>query len=269
MANDALVKAIQAHTKIRKRRRVGNGVRPPISPEVTYRKSLDNLVRALVTATQQTLFPLLTELAPQFVADTPRQDLLQAIDTLNNQFSALDEQAARAASIMTGQVAARNKRSMQSDFNAAFGVDLPNIINDEGLSDVLSQSLDDNINLIKSIPEQFFKKLKKTVSAGVVNGQPALSIRDTVRDLFGVTDRRAKLIARDQVSKLNGDITKLRHQNLGIKQYRWQTREDDLVRATHRAHDGNVFDWDKPPADTGHPGQDINCRCVALPIIIL
>ncbi|MDD0884230.1 phage head morphogenesis protein, partial [Xylella fastidiosa subsp. multiplex] len=39
-------------------------------------------------------------------------------------------------------------------------------------------------------------------------------------------------------------------------------------REDHAAHDGTVFRWSDPPA-TGHPGQDYNCRCVAIPNVTL
>lgn len=48
------------------------------------------------------------------------------------------------------------------------------------------------------------------------------------------------------------------------EQYVWRCRNDDRVRATHRANDGRVFSWNDPP-DTSHPGEDYNCRCEAVP----
>jgi hypothetical protein len=46
--------------------------------------------------------------------------------------------------------------------------------------------------------------------------------------------------------------------------YIWRTAGDDKVRPSHAANEGERFAWDNPP-DTGHPGEDINCRCVAEP----
>jgi hypothetical protein len=46
--------------------------------------------------------------------------------------------------------------------------------------------------------------------------------------------------------------------------YIWRTAGDDKVRASHAANDGKIIAWDNPPT-TGHPGEDINCRCVAEP----
>ncbi len=51
----------------------------------------------------------------------------------------------------------------------------------------------------------------------------------------------------------------------GSTHYIWRTQEDDKVRLSHAANDGRLFAWDTRP-DTGHPGEDYNCRCWAEPI---
>jgi Phage Mu protein F like protein len=47
-------------------------------------------------------------------------------------------------------------------------------------------------------------------------------------------------------------------------QYVWRTSQDEKVRSAHRANDGHLFNWSDPP-ETGHPGEDYNCRCEAIP----
>lgn len=49
-------------------------------------------------------------------------------------------------------------------------------------------------------------------------------------------------------------------------QYVWRTLRDERVRPSHRMNDGRVFSWSDPPA-TGHPGEDYNCRCEAVPFV--
>jgi hypothetical protein len=46
--------------------------------------------------------------------------------------------------------------------------------------------------------------------------------------------------------------------------YIWRTSGDDKVRSSHAANNGKIFAWDNPP-ETGHPGEDYNCRCWAEP----
>ncbi len=41
---------------------------------------------------------------------------------------------------------------------------------------------------------------------------------------------------------------------------------DERVRPSHEALDGTRQRWDDPPAE-GHPGEPINCRCIAEPVL--
>lgn len=46
--------------------------------------------------------------------------------------------------------------------------------------------------------------------------------------------------------------------------YVWLTEGDDKVRPIHAANEGMIFAWSDPPS-TGHPGEEVNCRCSAVP----
>lgn len=50
------------------------------------------------------------------------------------------------------------------------------------------------------------------------------------------------------------------------ERYVWRTRHDGKVRPAHARNDGHVFYWSDPP-ETGHPGEDYNCRCQATPYV--
>ncbi len=132
------------------------------------------------------------------------------------------------------------------------------------------QWIDENLALIKSIREDTLRRiqseLREAVSSTLERGVQTKLLANRIRDLSGVTEKRAKLIARDQVGKLNGRLTEYRQRGAGIKEYRWSTSNDSRVREAHAEREGQIFKWDKPPYD-GHPGQPINCRCVALPVI--
>ncbi|MCK4520973.1 MAG: minor capsid protein, partial [Nanoarchaeota archaeon] len=87
------------------------------------------------------------------------------------------------------------------------------------------------------------------------------------KGIFKKLITRVKLIARDQISKLNGDLNQQRQNDLGVRRYRWRTSRDERVRESHVVKEGNIYQWNKPPADTGHPSEDYNCRCYAEAII--
>ena len=85
-----------------------------------------------------------------------------------------------------------------------------------------------------------------------------------IKKLGHSTDNRARLIAADQMGKINGAINKKRQESMGVETYDWQDSNDDRVRPLCRSHHGKTFRWDTPPKG-GHPGQKIKCRCTALP----
>lgn len=78
---------------------------------------------------------------------------------------------------------------------------------------------------------------------------------------------RYDLIARDQTSKLNSELTRVRHLEAGIKRYRWRTAGDERVRHAHSMLNNHSRRWNEPHPTEGHPGSQINCRCVAQGII--
>lgn len=73
-------------------------------------------------------------------------------------------------------------------------------------------------------------------------------------------ESHAQLVARDQISKLNGQLNKVRQQSAGISKFIWRTQQDDRVRDSHEALEGRRFGWEEG-ADGIIPGEEINCRC--------
>lgn len=123
----------------------------------------------------------------------------------------------------------------------------------------------DNVALIKSIPANYLDQVERLVISSVHTGRMIEDITADVWERYGVAESRARLIARDQVGKLNGALTKVRHEAVGVTRYVWQTAGDSRVRDTHAPRDGKTFTYGDPP-EGGEPGQDFQCRCTAIPI---
>lgn len=88
-----------------------------------------------------------------------------------------------------------------------------------------------------------------------------------IQERADVSESRAELIARDQTAKTSGSISKFRQRNAGVTSYTWSGSLDERERETHLANEGKEFDWNDPPAETGHPTEDVQCRCVAVPVM--
>lgn len=119
---------------------------------------------------------------------------------------------------------------------------------------------------VLQIPRKHFRTLERTVRISVHRGvRPEETIK-AISKIEGVTERRAEVIARDQVGKYNGEVTRVRNKQLGLNRYRWRHVGDDAVRVEHRLREGKIFSYDKPPFD-GNPGEPVQCRCWAEPVL--
>lgn len=162
---------------------------------------------------------------------------------------------------------------LSSSINASVGVDIRHALTNEGpIAKAMQDATAANIDLISSIPEEYFDKLSDRITESWNAGERWESMVDDIAELGDVTESRAELISRDQTSKMNSKFNEVRQTSLGIEKYEWQTAGDDRVRESHAELDGQVFSWDDPPmGDDGpaNPGEDINCRCVASPVFDL
>lgn len=124
----------------------------------------------------------------------------------------------------------------------------------------------DNVARIKGLADHQLDQIEAILANGE-NRDPE-SIANDIKELVtGVSDRRAEFIARDQVLTLNSQINSHRQQAAGVESYVWTSQADDRVREAHADLDGEEFDWESGgDPDEGHPGEPVNCRCVASPI---
>lgn len=121
-----------------------------------------------------------------------------------------------------------------------------------------------NVALIKTVPSIFFDEIEKMVTERIATGDRWEATADDLRARYDVSESRAKLIARDQATKLYGNLNKTRQEELGIGGYHWRTMNDNRVRDEHEALAGQRYTWEEPPNE-GYPGQPIQCRCYADP----
>ena len=208
----------------------------------------------------------------RMMSDITSGALLMAIERAISAVSkdVTDGLAWKADALASALVAAQNLQTtqqLQQGVNDAYGVDITPLLRAQNIEPMLALARKVNVNLIKSIPSQYFDDLSERVLRGVQQGQRYEDLADDIQSLYDVTDSRAKLIARDQTAKTNAAITQTRQQDLGVTHYRWVTAGDERVRPTHADNEGQIFAWDDPPEETGHPGHDINCRCVAAPLV--
>ena len=247
----------------------------PVHVERRYilalRKSFTKLFKLISMRLLPTLPALLDktarELAPQRF-DSADDDLRLILDSILVEFGReLTQTEIQAIAKRRGlEVSEFNRLQNGKVFKKLLDVD---IFRDElWLETALQNFATDNAALITTLSQKHIAEVRSLVINGMRQGVTAKELAQQIQSrVTGKTRANFNLIARDQVSKLNGQLTMLRQRDLGVTRYVWRTSLDERVRASHRAHRDKVYFWDNPPEDTGHPGNDYQCRCYAEPVL--
>jgi SPP1 gp7 family putative phage head morphogenesis protein len=153
---------------------------------------------------------------------------------------------------------------------AALGIDLPDA--EPALAPAFKAFRAENVDLITSLAADKVARVREILTdAGA--GTRVEEIARAVREGTDATRSRARLIARDQVLKLNAQVTQARHEAAGVTEFVWRTSKDERVREDHKILDGKRFRYDDPPVvdrrrgDRALPGVHFQCRCIAEPVI--
>lgn len=250
----------------REKASAGTGVDVSKQIELQYYRALDkNFVQPVSAQIAKELLPLLEREERFYIANYDPSSVQLAIRALRSQWLDIEKTAEKIAAEMATKNNVFNRKRFVKQINKAAGVDISHILADSGVNAALRASVTENVSLIKTMPAKQFDRIERAVLQGVTSGNDFFSIKKDINAIGSISKRRARLIARDQVSKLNGNLNRIRQDDIGITHYFWRTSEDERVRPDHEANNGKRFAWDNPPAATGHPGEDIQCRCTADP----
>jgi SPP1 gp7 family putative phage head morphogenesis protein len=252
-------------------------VKPSHKNELWYKVQLLAIVAHLRRVTREELLPELRQLEPAYAKAADRltldglvrRPLETTFTRMAQQFGGIGQTAQRLAGLAVQRSIETVDERLKASIKSSMSIDISPVLSQTGsILDAMTAATKANIDLITSIPEQYFEKLGDAVGKNMEAGMRFEDLAKEVERIGDVTESRAKLIARDQTSKMNGAFNEARQTSLGIDRYVWQTSGDERVREEHAANDGQIFNWNNPPA-TGHPGEDIQCRCVAVPYLDL
>jgi len=132
----------------------------------------------------------------------------------------------------------------------------------------------ENLKLyIKNWTGENIIKLREEVLKNAARGQRAGNLVNLIQANYGVSKSKAKFLARQETSLLMSAFREERYKDGGINKYRWAGVMDERERPDHKLLENKIFTWDNPPVvdrKTGrraHPGEDFNCRCIAVPLL--
>jgi SPP1 gp7 family putative phage head morphogenesis protein len=275
---------LAAYTTLKPKLRPLRALRPlriPRPIESWYRKELMAITDRVTSATEREIIPLLKAGYVESASDsaaratdapppgdyTNKTAVHEAVKRLETQHDVPDAAASNLAASAATQVSNSVDEKIAKEAVRSVAINIrPLLYQTTELGKLMRTNVDTNVNLIKSIPTKHFQRLEKMLNAGLSSGLRPEAMAKQIQVLTGISKRRAKFIARDQTAKMLSQFNGNRQQELGIKQYIWQTADDERVRPEHAALNGKLCSWNKPPLHGLNPGEDYNCRCIATPV---
>lgn len=257
-------------------RKEAKPVKPPVAEGISYNAELQKLVRMIKKDINEQIVPMLRQLEPQYTADGWVDTLSSVINQVLYKWSSpqFDVLAAQLAAKFVQSTSAVTLKRFQASMKS-FGIDVYQ--DSPAFQDFVDVAIQDNTQLIKSIPSQYLERVQSIVYGNTRAGLRPSVITKQLQEQFGVTQRRAKMIATDQTLKVNGQITEKRQKEAGFEYFAWVDSDDSRVRHHHKvledrvtAYGKGVYKWSNLPlgedgAPTS-PGQPIRCRCIARPV---
>lgn len=268
---------------------------PPASTYIHYRVGMQKLIKAMVRD-YASLLGLYRDKRHQVAMDdnawfsTEVQARLHRLGTdWQRRFNEYAESAAPDfVQLLLKQTDLQLKMSLSSIFATErftlFGTPIP-----QALKQILKINVQENVELIKSIPRRFHRRIQTDLT-NVVNGSGTFrDLQKTIANSGGITMREAKVIAKDQTNKVFNAIAIRRMEQVGVTKVKWlhsgavktprpyHIRKWDGKSGTKDMHpnglNGFVFNINERPVinektgDTGLPGEEINCSCKIVPVM--
>ena len=165
------------------------------------------------------------------------------------------------------RVASWHSNRFRVQVKAVAPLDVGPLLRRSAIEPGLRASVRQGVDLIRDIETQTATRISRRVWETYERGESKAVLAKALREEEGFASRRARVVARDQLGKLTGNLDRLRQQEAGVDQYEWSTAGDDRVRREHADRNGERFKWSDPPPD-GHPGVPILCRCRARAVIV-
>lgn len=137
---------------------------------------------------------------------------------------------------------------------------------------------------IQDFTQKQVKELRKKMQNNYFSGNRYDGMVNTIQRSYGVSERKATFLARQETHLLNAKFQEARLAEAGVHEYKWRCVSgtgNHPTRARHKALNdasqvhGQIFRYDSPPVTTepgqperrNNPSEDYNCRCTAIPVV--
>lgn len=272
----------------------GKALHHNIGIALWYNRELNKALKEMFDDTLKTIVPTFTET----IAEDSVFDITVELDKLRKKYTEYFYRYGKelAKKFMERSIRHANisvKKAIEPIAKKEFKL-AGSIIN-EANRDIVKMAIYNNVSLIRSIPEEYYKNVTGIVSRSMQGGSIAEMEHELLKfiKLEGKkAQNRAKLIAQDQTRKVYSDIALNKIKQAGFTKVMWLHSGGDKVPRCYHVNkwdgksglkdgrpnglNGFVFEIDNPPVIQKangkrdevrvFPAQLINCTCFLKPV---
>lgn len=125
---------------------------------------------------------------------------------------------------------------------------------------------------VKDWSAQSILELRRDVQENAFAGLRSENMIKMIQGRYGVSQRKAEFLARQETSLLMSKFRESRYRDVGVDDYIWSGQNDGRERPDHVLLNGTEQKFSDPPITnrktgaTNNPGADYGCRCTARPL---
>jgi len=180
---------------------------------------------------------------------------------------------------LVAEVMTSNNKAIVAEFGSetleSLNVEIAFDLRSPSVEGFLETAAGERSNLIMGTT---LKNMRTELTEGVAGGENTAKLSARIRRVVtGATDARAETIVRTETVRASNFAADEAHKQAGITEKEWLTSQDDRVRDSHFAMDGQKQPvgsaFQSPdgfeaeyPGDFGIAEEDINCRCAVIPV---
>ena len=258
---------------------------PPAGIEKEYEKRLKRAVREMETSVVYWLRARYRANESK-ITDSATSDLLEALRRLLRQWKRNFDELAETlprwfVEKIRGYVHTNLAQQTKPLRDAGLGFNLKFSYMSQKERQTFAAIVAENVNLIKSIQRESLTQVEGIVLRNIEAGHDLARMTEELHHQFGVSERRARMIARDQTNKATNNLTRQRLLSYGITKGIWMhTASGKTYRETHELDhtqggmngaeyfiDEGCYDPNPNVQDYIQPGELVNCYCVCRPLV--
>ena len=277
------------------------GVTSSKKAETLYAGDIKRIIRAMNKDIATVLMPQIRQEKPNYIKDGWSDMLAAYFARLFDQYTGSSFKA-RVSTIlqrpirMAEESATDQVKRMYKSATQTTEVDRLASEGDADIEEIINSTVARGVGLITNLTNDYASQVQTIVTNGMQEGLHPTAISKQLQEKAKMPIKRANLIARNEVARVNSAVDSARSESLGMKYYRWSTSNDERVtgRPGGLYPNSKVKCWDiakkdigygpgvftykkgaplkgsnKPKGSDGvHPGTaHIGCRCRRIPLI--